>query len=120
MARYKVDRQRYSESYIERKSCEYAESLGWYQRKFTSPGRRGVPDRLFAKAGIIVFVEFKAPDKRPTRQQYREINELKAVGMRTYWCDGIAKFMAIFDSLELEFAEQFAQFKENTDVDDLI
>ena len=48
-------------------------SLGGLCEKFTSPGRRSVPDRLVTMpGGRIVFVELKAPGKKPTETQIRD------------------------------------------------
>lgn len=47
--------------------------LGGMAEKFTSPGRRSVPDRLVTLPGNrIIFVELKAPGKRPTDNQFRD------------------------------------------------
>ena len=48
-------------------------SLGGMCEKFTSPNRRSVPDRLVTlPGGRIVFVECKAPSKKPTEKQWRD------------------------------------------------
>ena len=47
--------------------------LGGLCEKFVSPGRRSVPDRLVTlPGGRIVFVEVKAPGKKPTELQERD------------------------------------------------
>ena len=39
------------------------EARGWDAIKFTSPGRRGVPDRIIvAHYGVVVFCELKHPN----------------------------------------------------------
>jgi hypothetical protein len=49
--------------------------------KFSSPARRGVPDRLVLwPGGEAHFVEVKAPGKKPTKLQLREINTLHDLG----------------------------------------
>jgi hypothetical protein len=65
---------------IERKVCKWAQDRGWLAYKFTSPGRRSVPDRIFARAGRIVFIEFKRPGGRLTDLQRREIHRLQRAG----------------------------------------
>lgn len=66
------------EKTIERGVCQYARSQhGVLTYKFTSPGQRSVPDRLFITPdGLVVFIEFKAAGKMPTEQQYREMAKL--------------------------------------------
>ena len=49
--------------------------------KFTSPGRRHVPDRLVtAPSGGVVLVEVKAPGQKPRVAQVREHMRLRAAG----------------------------------------
>lgn len=52
--------------------------------KFSSPGHAGVPDRVcvFPPYGRIVFVEVKAPGKKPTALQWKEIRRLRNMGCR--------------------------------------
>jgi hypothetical protein len=58
-------------------------ALGGIAYKFTSPGRRSVPDRLcLLPKGRAVFVECKAPGKKPTPGQSREHARLRALGFR--------------------------------------
>jgi len=59
--------------------------------KFTSPGRRSVPDRLVTLPGnVVIFVELKAPGKRPTPLQLRDHQRRRALG-----CD-----VRVIDSLD--------------------
>jgi hypothetical protein len=56
--------------------------------KFTSPGRRGVPDRLvLLPGGRTVFVECKAPSEQPRPDQVREHNRLRALGFNVVVLD---------------------------------
>lgn len=63
--------------------------LGWLTRKFVSPGRTGVADRIVIPAGgkPIFFVELKAPGKVPHAKQEREHERMRALGQRVYVCD---------------------------------
>ncbi|MCP4488975.1 MAG: VRR-NUC domain-containing protein [Gammaproteobacteria bacterium] len=56
--------------------CEEVEMLGGWAYKFTSPGRRNVPDRLCVLPGLVFFVEVKGPGKEPTPAQERELQRL--------------------------------------------
>jgi hypothetical protein len=54
------------EQYLVRK----VKAAGGLCEKFTSPGRRSVPDRIITMlGGRIFFVELKAPGKKPTVKQ---------------------------------------------------
>lgn len=58
---------------IERALVARVKRLGGTAEKFTSPGRRSVPDRLVTlPGGRIIFVELKAPGKKPTEAQARD------------------------------------------------
>lgn len=76
---------------IENALVKRVKSLGGKCEKFTSPGRRSVPDRIVTLPGnIIIFVELKAPGKKPTDKQLKDHAERLALG-----CD-----VRVIDSLE--------------------
>jgi hypothetical protein len=86
---------------IEQALVKRVKDLGGKCEKFTSPGRRSVPDRIVTLPGnIIIFVELKAPGKKPTAKQLKDHKERSALG-----CD-----VRVIDSLELvdAFPSQFA------------
>ena len=59
-------RERDVEKYLKREIAK----VGGECFKWTSPGRKGVPDQLvFLPSGAILMVEVKAPGKRPTALQ---------------------------------------------------
>ncbi|AVE48201.1 PDDEXK family nuclease [Serratia marcescens] len=69
------------ESTIERHLVAQVKAAGGTAYKFTSPGRRSVPDRLvLLPGGRAVFVECKAPGEQPRPDQVREHNRLRALG----------------------------------------
>lgn len=66
---------------IERALVRRVTALGGMCEKFTSPGRRSVPDRLITMpGGQIIFVELKAPGKKPTELQKRDHARRRALG----------------------------------------
>lgn len=79
------------ESSVEKDICDYARELGFLTYKFVSPGKRGVPDRMFiSPTGLVCFVEVKRPGASPEPLQLREIrlmNERRS--MMACWCDNI-------------------------------
>lgn len=75
------------ESKIERHVCDYARNLGVEVYKFVSPGRAGVPDRMFIHMGKVWFCEFKAPTKNPTPLQNHEIELLRKQRMTVFVVD---------------------------------
>ncbi len=53
--------------------------------KFTSPGRAGVPDRLFlTPAGGVFFVEFKQPNGKLSKLQENEHRIIRKHGHDVY------------------------------------
>lgn len=79
------------ESTIEKALVKRVKSLGGKCEKFTSPGRRSVPDRLVTLPGNqIIFVELKAPGKIPTDGQLKDHSERRVLG-----CD-----VRVIDNLE--------------------
>lgn len=75
---------------IESALCARVKSLGGLCEKFVSPGRRSVPDRIVTlPGGVIVFVEVKAPGKKPTDLQERDHARRKALGCRVVVIDSV-------------------------------
>jgi len=63
-------------------------AIGGKAYKFVSPGNAGVPDRLVClPGGRIVFVELKAPGKKPTALQTAEQSKLSRIGCHVYNLD---------------------------------
>lgn len=76
------------EKHVEKKVCDYAAMLGILQRKFTSPGHTGVPDRIFIiPGGRVAFMELKRPGEKPTALQEREMGLLAKQGASVAWFD---------------------------------
>jgi hypothetical protein len=78
-----------SEKKIEQAACRYAKSRGALVYKFSSPAHRGVPDRLFIKNGRVLFLEFKAPGKKPTKLQQRELDLLQGQKVVAFYVDSL-------------------------------
>ena len=85
------------EKKIEQALCKRVKELGGLCEKFTSPGRRSVPDRIVTLPNNrIIFVELKSPGKRPTELQLKDHDKRRALG-----CD-----VRVIDSLEAANAFQ--------------
>lgn len=74
---------------IEKKVVDLAKKAGWLVYKWVSPSQRGVPDRIFIKDGSVVFIEFKAPGKKPTQLQAHTIKKLREHFMVVHVCDSV-------------------------------
>lgn len=76
---------------VEKALVKRVKELGGMCEKFTSPGRRSVPDRLITMpGGRIIFVELKAPGKEPTENQAKDHTRRRDLG-----CD-----VRVIDNLE--------------------
>jgi hypothetical protein len=69
------------ESKIEEHLQKEVKKLGGVAYKFVSPGNAGVPDRLVVlPKGRIVFIEMKAPGKKPTVLQRKQQSRIRNLG----------------------------------------
>jgi hypothetical protein len=84
---------------IEGAVVKRAEAAGWFVRKVGWIGRRGAPDRVFAKNGRTVWIEFKQKDKTARLLQDEEHREMRAAGMETHVCDSIEQGLRILKLL---------------------
>ena len=91
-----------AESNIEKKAVAHAKSLGMLCFKFTCPSQAGVPDRCFiSRTGAVLFLEFKAPGKKPTPIQLRMLEKLRAQGVAAGWTDTLSESMMMLDYLDI-------------------
>lgn len=75
------------ESPIEQLVVDKAEAAGWLVRKLKWIGRRGGPDRFFAKDGRLVLIEFKKPGETAKAGQGKELERLRQAGLEVHQCD---------------------------------
>lgn len=80
------------ESKTEKQCSEYAQGRGWWVSKYTSPGKKAVPDRLFIRNGVVLFVEFKRRGEKPTAQQLNRHKQMAKAGANVTWVDNFADF----------------------------
>lgn len=66
--------------------------------KLGGPGDRGKPDRLFVgPGGRTLFVEFKAPGKRPRKLQLWFFSQMSELGHCVQVIDNVEDGCALFD-----------------------
>ena len=85
---------------LEAACCRLAKAAGWYCRKLSGPGHRSMPDRMFIRRGIVLFIEFKRPGERPTELQRLEHEQLAAHGALVIWTDSFDEFKEILSAYE--------------------
>ena len=81
----RVDR----ESKVEKEACEYAERRGWMVVKLMMCSIDSMPDRMFLRKGVVIFIEFKRPGKEATVKQAKRHRDIQAKGIKTYVCDDL-------------------------------
>lgn len=84
---------------VEASLVRYAKKHGIYTRKFVSPSQRGVPDRIFVKNGVVLFLEVKRPGEEPTKLQLHELKQLTDQGANATWVDTVTKGYATLDAV---------------------
>ena len=73
---------------VERYLVKRVRALGGQVRKVRWIGRRNAPDRLVLAPDYLPFLlELKAPGKKPTTAQAREIALLNRLGQSAEWAD---------------------------------
>jgi Holliday junction resolvase len=86
------------ESTLERALVREVEKIGGLALKWTSPGQRGVPDRIvILPQGQTVYVEMKAPGKALDPLQIRWAKILRSMGHQVFKIDSqeeIHRFIA--------------------------
>lgn len=80
-----------SEKALEQALRQAIQADGGICWKLVSPGVDGVPDRLCLKAGRAVFVEVKAPGKRPRPLQQRRMRQLRERGFTCLVIDSMSQ-----------------------------
>lgn len=92
----KVTRRK-KESTLENWARKRAKELGFWYRKFKSPGKRSAPDDVFSHRQTGPFwIEFKREGELPTDKQLAEHIEMIAHGCRVYVSDTVEKTEEIF------------------------
>lgn len=98
------------ESVVEDANRKDAKKVDCLFEKFTTPNKRSVPDRMLTfKLGLIVFIEYKAPGKRASDDQFRDHQKRRARRCLVYVVDDKAKGrelinrLAELDHLDYEF-----------------
>lgn len=74
---------------------EWAILRGWFTFKVESPTMNGLPDRFYARRGVIVFIEWKRPGGPVRPQQEKRIKEMLEHGITVYILDSMEEFKRI-------------------------
>ncbi len=86
------------ESDLERKCVKLAEEHGFWLPKWSSPGHRGVMDRILFRPHRITFIEFKARGKKPRNLQSFIAKKVRSYGFDAVVIDSVVEFKKLLDS----------------------
>lgn len=70
--------------------------------KFISPSQKGVPDRILIGGGHDMFVETKAPNKRPRKLQERVFKRMREHGSLVFVIDTKEKVDSFFEQIKIK------------------
>jgi len=87
---------------IEQPARRWMIARGWIFDKVSSATRDGWPDRVAIKYGLTIWVELKAPGKKPEPHQVEVHEMLRAVGATVVWFDDLETFKAYFRKIDDE------------------
>ncbi|MFW9159096.1 VRR-NUC domain-containing protein [Corynebacterium striatum] len=88
-----------NEQFIESQLKKAVEASGGLCWKLVCPGTTGVPDRICLMNSRSVFVELKAPGKKPRPIQLRRMNQLRQQGFTTLVVDSVDAIQEVLDAL---------------------
>lgn len=73
---------------IEKPFVSFCKKKGCIAYKLIILNRRGFPDRtVLCPGGVILFIEFKRKNKKPTETQIRVRSIIEGLGFKYYVCD---------------------------------
>lgn len=89
-----------SEKQIEAKIGEYVKKHDGLYYKFSSPGQRGVPDRIVVMPfRIPIFMEVKRHDGKLSDGQRKEITRLRERGARAFVVYSVEQGIQVIDEV---------------------
>ena len=88
---------KHSESSIQRDVVNYAIEHGWLYECYQDI-RKGLPDRIFMKGGVVFFIEFKQKGKKPRDAQVVQANLIRHQGgLEVFVVDNVDEGKRIID-----------------------
>lgn len=88
-----------NEHHIEQQLKKSVEASGGICWKLVCPGTTGVPDRICLMRNRVVFVELKAPGKKPRPTQQHRMNQLRQQGFVALVVDSVDGITEVLDAL---------------------
>lgn len=77
------------ETDIEKPAKQFAKKRGWMAVKLMRCDINSMPDDLFMRRGIAMFIEFKKPGEKPNTQQLKRHRDIRSKGIAVHVCDNL-------------------------------
>jgi len=88
------------ESVVEKYLVKRVKAIGGGCFKWSGPNDRGKPDRMvMMPGGRVVFVEVKAPGKKPTKLQSYWLEKLSGLGFKAVVVDSVETVDQLIEEL---------------------
>lgn len=88
-----------AERVVENEVIRLATVFGGFARKYTCPGRRGVPDQIIFLPKLIFFIETKTSIGVLSGPQKREIARMQDLDIPTFVCSSIEEVQETFEKM---------------------
>jgi hypothetical protein len=72
---------------IEGPAKQYAKKRGWMVVKLMRCDINSMPDTMFIRRGVVMFIEFKKFGIEPNDQQLKRHRDIRAKGIAVHVCD---------------------------------
>lgn len=92
------------ESTHEDLAVAHGRQMGWHSHRYTVPGERGNPDKIFLKKNRVFFIEFKREGGKLRPQQVLKCTELRKRGFLVFSSDNIHRSTMIINAVSLYYA----------------
>jgi hypothetical protein len=85
-----------AESSLESTSTAFAEKRGWFEVKLMRCNKDSMPDRLYHRRGVTMYVEYKREGEMPNRKQLKRHKEIRAHGIPVHVIDDFETAKLVF------------------------
>ena len=88
------------EGKIQTSIVRYGKSQGFWVLRFEVMSMAGFPDLLLLGHGRIAFIEVKRPGKKPTKLQFKRLDQISEHDIPAIWCDNINDAKEFIDGIK--------------------
>lgn len=85
-----------AESSLEADATAFAIKRGWFEAKLMRCNKDSMPDRIYHRRGVTIYVEFKKSGVPPNRKQLKRHQEIRDHGIPVHVIDDIETARLVF------------------------